>query len=165
MNPSPTKKWFWDNQQNSHVEDLLIDASIDPAWRHRLEKSADDPLVGKLLCVCAAIGIARTVFPPESPSDARAALEILESWVDNPTTDSFGILCRLIFDDTVGNTGNDLPEAVWWAIRTATSSVGNYEASWALSGAWDAAVRAGASSALLGRAIQDALLSRRNTGK
>ena len=169
MNPSPSKQWSWDAQKHSHVQDVLMDASIDPEWCDRLEKSTDDTVVGMLLCVCAATAIARAVFLAESsiagPSEARAPLELLENWIDNPTAESFEGLCRFIFEDAEANTGNDLPEAVWWAIRTAASSAGNYEASWALRGTWDAAMRAGASPAQLARVMQNAVLSRRNAGK
>jgi hypothetical protein len=68
-------------------------------------------------------------------------LALLNEWVDDPSNARFDEICAIVFGDDAPVL--DSVGAVWWALRTATSSVGNYEAGWALSSAFDAACAAG----------------------
>ena len=102
-----------------------------------------DPITGKVLCACAAMGIARGVMRDSKFNSQQAtdALVLLQQWIDDPIDERFDRICSLLFGvdapvlDQFGVTG--------WSLRVATSSVGNYEAGWALSGTCEAALKAG----------------------
>src|SRR4051812_21599530 len=110
----------------------LAASAADLAWCGRLETAATDATVGKVLCLCAAAAVAREVLAtrPGATQQAADALELLGHWIDDPTEERFERICSLIFGN--GELCNFDPHGVvWWALRTATSSVGNYEAGWA----------------------------------
>lgn len=134
---------------------------MDLAWCHRLESSAAHAIVGKVLCVCAAAAVARTVLAaqPGAGPECAAALALLDQWIDDPTEDRFRQICDTIFSE------GELPDlgpggVAWWALRTATSSVGNYEAGWALASTCGPAVDAGFTPAELRGVVERALLAR-----
>jgi hypothetical protein len=129
-------------------------------WCAQLE-SAADALTGKVLCVCAAVGVARAVVSAcsDCPEQAGAALDLLEGWIDDPTEERFDQICATIFPE------GELPTldphgVVWWALRTATSSVGNGEAGWALASTCGAAETAGFTPELLRDVAEQELAAR-----
>jgi hypothetical protein len=132
----PNERWTWDDLAHPGVARVLGEPAVGHVWCHQIEEAPTDCVVGKVLCVCAAKAVARAVLTAELPSlgasrQAILALELLESWIDDPTDERFDRICDLIFAEDspldVGPYG-----VVWWALRTATSSVGNFEAGWAL---------------------------------
>jgi hypothetical protein len=134
--------WTWDGLTHPDVAATLAPAAVDLSWCDRLESAASDAITGKVLCVCAASAVAREVvsYGGGSPP-ATGALELLGRWIDDPTGERFEHIYSLVF-------GENSPEfdpygTVWWALRTATSSLGNFEAGWALAAACSAAVESG----------------------
>lgn len=122
-------------------------------------------MVGKVLCVCAAAAIARAVLaadPVARPMGLKA-VELLFNWIDDPTAERFTRISSLIFDDGEPPDYNPDPYGVTaWALRTATSSVGSFEAGWALETACTAAVSAGFSPEQLRNIVEQELLSRKS---
>jgi len=130
--------WTWDASGRSRIAAALA----DPAWCDRLERAGPDALTGKVLCVCAALGVARAVTKGSDDPAASEALALLAHWIDDPTEERFDRICDTIFGP------GERPElgphgVVWRALRTATSSVGNGEAGWALGAVCGAAEHAG----------------------
>jgi hypothetical protein len=130
--------WKWDDSSHSSV----VAALAAPDWCNRLERAGPDALSGKVLCVCAALGIACEVTRGHDDRAASQALALLAGWIDDPTDERFGHICDIIFGP------GERPElgphgVVWCALRTATSSVGNGEAGWALGATCEAAEQAG----------------------
>jgi hypothetical protein len=132
-----TLRWTWDASMHPGVASALTSSN----WCNELEQSASDPIIGKVLCVCAGLAVAREVVG-DSPANSSEALKLLDDWIDDPTVERFDRICDIIFgpDESVevGPHG-----VIWWALRTATSSVGNFEAGWALSSTCGAAVASG----------------------
>jgi hypothetical protein len=156
----PDVPWTWDAREHPDVAGVVAAPANDLAWCDRLETAPGDAVVGKVLCVCAAAAIAREVLMTLG-GDARqadAALELLGRWIDDPTHERFERICSLIFEE--GSPEFDPHGVVWWALRTATSSVGNFEAGWALGGACDAAVEAGFTPDQLRSVVERELSSR-----
>ncbi len=124
----------------------LIDGATkgSEAWFERLECEAESALHGKVLCVCAGAVIARRalVAEPGSPLSEQA-LALLEGWIDEPTEARFAHIAALLFGDDGGGPQPELDEIAWWALRVATSSVGNFEAGWALGALCDVALNRG----------------------
>jgi hypothetical protein len=141
----PDSPWSWNARQHPSITAVLAEQADDGKWCDRLETAATDAVVGKVLCVCAALAVAREVLENHVGAvhpDALAALDLVEQWVGDPTVEQFDRICATIF------TGDRLGQAdphgvVWGALRTVTSSVGNYEAAWTLASTADAAIRAG----------------------
>lgn len=153
--------WTWDEELHPDVVGVFSFIAPELAWCDRLETAPSDPVVGKVLCVCAALEIAREVMAAQGDNNQQAAdaLELLACWIDDPTEDRFKNIYSLIFGDESTDLG---PEGVGsWALRTSTSSVGNYEAGWALSGTCHAAQRAGFSEQRLREVSERAVLARR----
>jgi hypothetical protein len=138
----------------------LAAPSADDDWCDRLETAPGDAVVGKVLCVCAGAAIAREVLADWDGDAQRAvaAMELLDHWVDEPTDERFERICSLIFED--GAAKFDPEGVVWWALRTATSSVGNSEAGWALGSLFSAALRSGLTPERLRAAVVRELASR-----
>jgi hypothetical protein len=133
------ERWTWDAAAHPGVASALA----GPDWCDRLEGAASDALVGKVLCVCAALGVARHVLgEPVADPQTAGALDLLDCWIDDPTEERFERIRGTIFGpDEPAEIG---PHGVgWWALRTATSSVGNSEAGWALGTVCSAAEAAG----------------------
>jgi hypothetical protein len=146
------------------VGQVLAEHAAGLEWCGQLETAVSNAVVGKVLCVCAAAAIALEALEAEAaPGDfqgAAGALKLLGLWIDDPTDERFNRICGLIFGEGGQAAECDLPHVVWWALRTATSSVGNYEAGWALEATCDAAVRAGFHPVQLRRIAERELLSR-----
>jgi hypothetical protein len=156
--------WTWDDQENSLICRVLGDETGDLGWCDYIEKAPADPLVGKVLCVCVAAGIAREVLASINRDDAPAkvAIELLDRWIDEPTDERFERIGYLIFEE--GSPEFDAHGVVLWALRTATSSVGNSEAGWALMSLCAGAMSSGFSvESLRGIAARE-LQSRRRLG-
>lgn len=151
------ERWTWDTAAHPGVASALA----GPDWCDRLEGAATDALVGKVLCVCAALAVARHVVgePVEDPLTAEA-LDLLARWIDDPTEERFHRICGTIFGpEEPAEIG---PHGVgWWALRTAISSVGNYEAGWALSAVCSAAEAAGVTPEAARVSAERAVLARR----
>lgn len=121
--------WTWDEPTLPGIAGALAAPAAD--WCNRLETAAGDAIVGKVLCVCAAAAITQAVLSTDGDTpQATNALRLLDRWIDDPADERFAEICALIS----GGADPDLgPHGVgWWALRTATSSVGNFEAGWAL---------------------------------
>jgi len=157
--PMAVQPWTWDRGAHPRVSAVLAPPVAD-GWCDRLE-SAGDALTGKVLCVCAAAAVARAVVAAcsNSPHRAAEALELLWRWIDEPTDERFDRICATIFPE-----GEPPPldphGVVWWALRTATSSVGNGEAGWALASTCAAAEAAGFSPEQLRGLAEQELASR-----
>jgi hypothetical protein len=115
----------------------VVRAFSDPDWCNLLENAAADAVTGKVLSVCAAYGIASEVVRVRNDPAGSEALVLLAEWIDDPTDERFDRICRSIFGE------GELDEVVWWSLRTATSSIGNYEAGWALEATSKVAEKAG----------------------
>jgi hypothetical protein len=156
----PGQAWTWDAQEHPSVAGALVAPAADLDWCDRLETAPGDAIVGKVLSVCAAAAIAQEVLAARGSDgpQAAAALELLDHWIDEPTDERFAHICSLIF-------GEETPEldphgVVWWALRTATGSVGNFEAGWALGSLCSAASEAGLTAEQM-RATAERVLSSR----
>jgi hypothetical protein len=160
----PVERWTWSATAHPRVEDAVSKPSTDLEWCGQLETSAEDAVVGKVLCVCAAAAVARAVLaadPVARPLGVEA-VDLLVDWIDDPTEERFERICSLIFDDREPPDHNPDPHGVIaWALRTATSSVGNFEAGWALETTCSAAVSAGFSPEQIRRIVEQELLSRK----
>lgn len=142
----PDAPWTWDAHQHPNVAGVLAEPAVDEKWCDRLETAATDLVVGKVLCVCAAAAITREVlagYGSEVHPDALAAIDLVEQWVDDPNVERFDRICATIFKgERLGHA--DPHGAVWYALRTSTSTADGYrEAAWALAATGDAAIRAG----------------------
>jgi hypothetical protein len=155
----PDEPWTWDLRANPNVMGILNPSAGDLRWWDRLESAVPDATTGKVLCVCAGFAIAQEVIAaPGAAPPATDAMELLGRWIDEPTDARFARICSLIF-------GEESPEfdphgAVWWALRPATSSIGNFEAGWALKGACEAAMEAGLTPERLRSVVERELMSR-----
>jgi hypothetical protein len=155
----PDAPWTWDLRANPSVLGVLGPSACDLRWSDRLESAASDATTGKVLCVCAASAIAREVIAARGVAPPAAdALELLGQWIDDPTVERFDRICSFVFD--AESPEFDPHGAVWWALRTATSSVGNSEAGWTLSGAWEAACEAGLTPERVRSVVERELMSR-----
>ncbi len=159
-----TERWTWSDQAHPRVL-RLFDTSIGHDWCGHLESAPGDAILGKVLCVCAAAAIARGVLGDTSGSlgggkEVGRALDLLGRWIDDPTEEQFERICGLIFGEDQPWPDSDPHGVAWWALRTATSSVGNFEAGWALNSLCDAATSAGFSGEVLREIAKRELLSR-----
>jgi hypothetical protein len=163
--PLPHERWTWDVRRHPVLAQTVADLRGPAAgleWCAWLEAAAQDEVVGKVLCVCAAAAVARAVLAvaPLTPGERKQsedALHLLSQWIDDPTDERFERICALIFGRDYGLHG-----AVWWALRTATSSVGNDEASWALASTCRAATSAGFNSEQLRAIVRRELMFRQH---
>src|SRR5262245_18343808 len=84
--PMPDQRWTWVAASNPCVPYALAEIATDLEWCDELETAAVDPVDGKVLCVCAAVAIARTVIAvTEAIPDRQAAtdaLDLLGRWID-----------------------------------------------------------------------------------
>lgn len=137
-------KWTWDPTAYPPVADVLSEPTTDLGWCGRLEDAPADTLFGKVLCVCAASAVAREALKARSILTAVAAeaLVLLDDWIDDPTDERFDRICGLIFPPD-RSPDFDPYGLVWWALRTATSTVGFSEAGWALGSTCGGAIAAG----------------------
>jgi hypothetical protein len=160
----PVERWTWSASAHPRVEGVVSKPAAGLEWCGQLESSAEEAVVGKVLCVCAATAVARAVSvadPVGRPLGAEA-LDLLVSWIDDPTEERFERICSLIFDDGEPPDYNPDPHGVIaWALRTATSSVGNFEAGWALETTCSAAVDAGFTLDQIRRIVEQELLARK----
>jgi hypothetical protein len=160
------KIWTWDVRDHPEVISILDQPDTGKDWCDQLEDAASDLIVGKVLCVCASVAIARKVVdstPLSENSTASKSLDLLNCWIDDPTDQRFEQICSLIFDDDTELISDQDPHGVvFWALRTATSAIGCSEAGWALGGARDAAMKAGSSEDELRALVKERLLVRAN---
>jgi hypothetical protein len=159
------KRWTWNASAHPRVEGILSKPSTGLEWCGQLDISAEDAVVGKVLCVCAAAAVAQAVSVAEAVVGplGKEALDLLVSWIDDPTKERFERICTLIFDEGEPPDYNPDPHGVIaWALRTATSSVGNFEAGWALETACGAAIDAGLSPEQIRRIVVQELMSRKS---
>jgi hypothetical protein len=156
----PEAPWTWGVAEHPAVAGVLAAPAHDLGWCDRLETAPEDAVVGKVPCVCAAAAVAREALMTLG-GDARqadATSELLGRWIDDPTDERFDRICTLAFEE--GSPEFDPLGVVWWALRTATSSVGNHEAGWALGGACAAATDAGLTPEQLRSVVEQELSSR-----
>ncbi len=82
--------WTWDEQTHPGVAAALATPARDLDWCDRLETAPQDATVGKVLCACAALAIARAVIAAGGDTpQATDALGLLDRWIDDPTDDRF----------------------------------------------------------------------------
>jgi hypothetical protein len=142
------------------VASLLAGTSHDDGWCASLEQLVVDPIVGKVLCVCASIGIAHSVVTRAGSKHLLPVLSLLNAWVDQPSDHHFRELEQFLasFEPLPEDSA---AETIWWALRSATCTVGNFEAEWALHSACSAAARAGLSPREISEAAAAELRGRR----
>jgi hypothetical protein len=157
----PDERWTWDAQEHPGVAEVLAAPANDLEWCGRLENAPSEAIIGKVLCVCAAAAIAREVVEAHSAATPLGieALELLGRWIDDPTDERFERICALLFGEHK-RTDLDSFSIVGWALRTATSSVGNYEAGWAFEATCKTAVTAGFNPERLRQIAEREVLSR-----
>jgi hypothetical protein len=154
----------WDGRKHPQVIGAFDESGGD--WCDCLEQAPNDVVVGKILCVCVAMAIAREVLlaemgHAENLRKAAEPLDLLNEWVNCPTDARFERICALIFDEKhLLPDDRDPNGVVWWTLRVATSSVGNYEAGWALKSLCSAAGKACFSDNTLRAIAKRELLSR-----
>jgi hypothetical protein len=160
----PVERWTWSASAHPRVEGVVSNLSTGLEWCGQLETSAADAVVGKVLCVCAAAALARAVSavdPVVRPLGAEA-LALLVSWIDDPSEERFERICSWIFDEREPPDYNPDPHGVIaWALRTATSSVSNFEAGWALETTCGAVVDAGFTMERIRMIVEQELLARK----
>jgi hypothetical protein len=139
MNDSPSRdRWTWEAAIHPRVPQIFSSPGSTVSWQDELENAAEDAVTGKVLSVVAGTAIARAVierlFPDhERRNEALDLLDLCDAWVDDPTDERFDkIACFLFEDNRALAEPNDPLKVAWGALRVATSSVGNYEAGWAL---------------------------------
>jgi hypothetical protein len=161
----PSARWTWDDRTHPRAMGAIDEPGDNGEWCDRLETAPTDCIVGKVLCVCVGSAIANDVLGaesenPERLAPARMSLELLERWTDDPTEERFEQICDLIFKQKQLSENFDSYGVTWWALRVATSSVGNYEAGWALRTVRSAAMMAGVTDQALRAIAKRELLSR-----
>ena len=157
-------RWSWEPQAHPIVLGLLAQPVADLGWCARLDHAPTDSIVGKVLCVCAAAEITRTVLVARQGVGQAAtdALALLDRWIDDPTEERFQAICGLIFPAEL-SPELDSYGLVWWALRTATSTAEGYgEAGWALESTCGGAIRAGFSPDQLRVIAERAVLARQH---
>lgn len=153
----PDERWTWDPRLHTRVKRLFNQSGSNLDWSDQLEAAPANVIVGKVLCVCAAAAIAREALGVRGGNDAEA-LGLLDRWIDDPTDDRFERLRALVF----GEDGDALESTTWWALRTAMSTVGYYEAGWALEATCQEAEVAGIGLDRLREVAASGVLSRRH---
>ena len=157
--PLADERWTWDAGVHPKVERVLAIPASDLGWCGQLETATTCATVGKVLCVCAAAAVAREIARRCGAGQSVIdALDLLVLWIEDPTDERFESICSLIFDQ--GGTEFDQCGVIWWTLRTATSSVGNFEAGWALEATCGAALDAGLTAEQLRMIVERELLSR-----
>ncbi len=137
-NGDESSRWVWDVTDHPGVSNVLSSAASTRRWPDDLETAASDAVTGKVVCVVVGLAIARSIIEKHFSGDERsresvALLDLADAWIDDPTDERFDQITRFLFDDERrwSESGDPLKVA-WGALRIATSSVGNYEAGWAL---------------------------------
>lgn len=154
-------RWTWAASLHPHIAAAIAQPAKNLEWCDRLEGAAD-AVVGKLLCVFAARAVARVVLSEVNVTPAaNEAIDLLDRWIDDPTDERFDRICSLIFGDSPPEF--DAHGVVWWSLRTATSSVGNFEAASALASTCRAAEGAGFRPEQL-RSVAERELAARSVG-
>jgi hypothetical protein len=145
------------------VERVFSQPSGNLGWCGQLETAAADAVVGKVLCVCAAAAVAREVLAgdPGARPKGMEAVDLLVHWIDNPTDERFECICSLLCAEETPHL--DPQGVLWWALRTATSSVGNFEGGWALEAVCSAAIDAGFSPEQVRGIVERELLARQRS--
>src|SRR4051812_21771224 len=94
--------WTWDARANPDVLRLLEEPVTGLEWFDRIENAPTDATDGKVLCVCAAVAIAREVLAAQvglaGAHQASEAFDLVRRWIDEPTDERFDRICSLIFD-------------------------------------------------------------------
>lgn len=132
------KRWTWDAAEHPEISIVFSSASRS-RWSDALENAARDAVTGKVLCVVAGLAIARAVIEKEYSGHELSAecvvlLDLANAWIDDPSDEKFEQITQFLFDDKREWCESRNPlKVAWGALRIASSSVGNYEAGWALS--------------------------------
>lgn len=151
------ERWTWNSAEHPGISHVFSSAKSTSQWYDDLEKSASDAVTGKVLCVVAGLAIARAVIETEFPDHERLAesislLDLADAWIDDPSDDRFDKIAEFLFDEgREWPVADDPLKVVWGALRIATSSVGDYEAGWALGRVVDDATKANLDGAEIAR--------------
>lgn len=143
-----TTTWTWSAGAHPALVRVVEDASHIDDWVAALDGAASDVVTSKVVCVCAAFGIATRATGRQAGGAStvdKEHLALLISWVDEPTDARFERICTELFGpESSTNHEPRVSDVVFWALRTATSSVdGCAEAAWALEATCDAASSVG----------------------
>lgn len=132
--------WAWDSRREPGVY-AAFDVSGDLDWCDSLEDAPEDAVDGKVACTVAALGVVESVLEKTGElnrADVQMARATLRTWIGTGSDDAADQVFALAFsgdeEEPPTPRGRELPEVLSWALRCATSSVGNYEAGWALRG-------------------------------
>lgn len=161
---STDSRWTWDDRLHPNVCRFIDEPN--GTWCAHIENSASDAIIGKVLCTCAASAIAKEVLSKQISDEAiyrKAAepLELLNQWIDSPSQERSDRICDLLYGENQAWCQEVDPFGViWWSLRVAMSSVGNFEAGWALETVCSAARKAGFDDNSLRHIARLALLSR-----
>jgi len=153
-----TTGWRWSGTEHPRVDALLGILESGQEWDFELETVADDARVGKMLCVCAAAAVAR--YTVEQAGARADELDVLDAWVDAPTEELLASIWKRVLHGRLDRT-SDVDDVVWWALRSATASVGDFEAGWALEMTCEAALRRGVTAGRVKAIVRRALAGRR----
>lgn len=162
----PSSRWTWERAEHPDVLPAIDTGSGSKQWCDAIETAPTDAVVGKVLCVCIALGIAGEVIATQihdatNRSKAAEPLELLEEWIDSPTEERSQRICTLLYDENQEWPDNLDPHGVvWWTLRVAMSSVGNHEAGWALRTVCSAADKSGFDDEKVRSIARRSLLSR-----
>lgn len=163
---SSDSRWTWDERLHPNVCQFLDEPKVVHEWCDHIENSPADAVVGKVLCTCAALGIAKEVLSTQISDTERRLkasepLVLLEQWIDSPTEERSEKIRALLYDEKQAWSDDFDPYGVvWWSLRVAMSSVGNYEAGWTLETVCTAASKTGFDDNTLRAIAKRALLSR-----
>jgi hypothetical protein len=167
---SPTdSRWTWDDRMHPNVCQLVDEAKSVHDWCGHIENSPTDAIVGKVLCTCAALAIAKEVLATqicdvETRRKAAEPLVLLDQWIDSPTEDRSERIADLLHHEKQACSDDlDPYGVVWWTLRVSMSSVGNFEAGWALGTVCSAAQKSGFDDETLRLIAKRALQSRLRT--
>jgi|GEM_PF-5005052 len=135
MGNQQKSRWTWAQSDCPALAAVLALPTGD--WRKALA-DARDAVVGKVLHVCAAASISSAYLresKEKTSSRDRAAIDLLEAWIDAPSEARSRSICELLFTDGDALPVQELAAPVWWALRTSTAHLdGCGEVEWAFEG-------------------------------
>lgn len=131
------QRWSWSVSANPDVSTALAASECNSDWCYGLEASAAEAVTGKVICVVIAIAIAREHLQTQFQlhrelQEGLRLLDFAESWVDNPTNETFEQIEKWLFDSSTSVSEDGPLRTTWGVLRAVTSAPGCKEAAWAL---------------------------------